>query len=523
MRKGDLMRTMRVLFLLAVTAGGLQAAAGGAELIFPQVARGSPGNYIETAIVILNPQPDPVTVELDSFGIDLPETTILVKAGATREIRFSGPEFQVGWVRLRSDRFVSATARILTRKEAASDELLSQLSVPAQPLSSKFVAPVFFRTSHTDDTGIALAVAASGRLRLTLVDERGETVAVRNFSVSKPGSEPGAELTGHFAAFLSEIFDLPPDFAGGSLTIELVLPEGLPGGLSAMAVYTSGAALHASPVAAIDRPGTYSVVLREASEPGAVMEELAAQYGVFPDGILERPDVFAVTMTEEAARAVSRDPRVLRVDPAENAGRRHRFEFENGMEDWSVGFAGFPADDDPGDYELHFEHTNLPDYLGGDEAILVRGTSVNPGLLMFAKRRIEGLEPLSTYNVRFEAEIATQAPRDAAGPGGSPGESVQVVAGASLVEPRIIVGSNGWFAIDVLDEGREALVLGNIAKRSSVFSERFELKTLDSLGQPFLIETDESGSLWLLIGTSSGWHGRTVLYYNRISVAFYER
>ena len=136
-------------------------------------------------------------------------------------------------------------------------------------------------------------------------------------------------------------------------------------------------------------------------------------------------------MSEEVARAVSRDPRVLLVERAENAGRRWRFEFEGGMDDWSIAFAGLPADFDPSGYELHFEHTNLPVYLGSEKAILVQGHNRSDGLFMFAKRRIDGLKPNTTYNVRFEVEIATDASRDAGGIGGPPGASVCLRAGAS--------------------------------------------------------------------------------------------
>jgi len=515
------------LFCLS-SLGSLQAAASGADIIFPQVARGTQGSYIESAIVILNPQPDPVTIDLDSFGVDLPETTIVVKAGETKEIRFSGSEFQAGWVRLRSDRSVSATANILTREDATSENLLSQLTVLGQPLSSKFVVPVFFHASHIDDTGIALAIPTSGRLRLTLLDELGETVAVRNLSVSAGGSDPVVDITGHFAAFLSEIFSLPPEFTRGSLTIEQVLPEKLPVGFSAVAIYTSGAGWHTSPTLALDLPGTYSLALREAPDPDQVAKDLAMQYGVFIDGILVRPGVFAVTMSEEVARAVSRDPRVLLVERAENAGTRWRFEFQGGMEDWSVGFSDLPADFDPSGYELHFEHTNLPVYLGSEKAILMQGHNRSDDLFMFAKRRIDGLKPNTTYNIRFDVEIATAASRDAVGAGGAPGESVWLKAGASLTEPEVVIDAKGRLVINIdkgnqSPGGEQAVVLGNIAKRSSVFSKRFELKTLDNLAQPFSIKTDESGSVWLLIGTDSGFEGKTILYYNRISVIFYEQ
>jgi hypothetical protein len=198
------------------------------------------------------------------------------------------------------------------------------------------------------------------------------------------------------------------------------------------------------------------------------------------------------------------------------------------MEDWSVGFADLPESFNPEIYELDFEHRELPGYLGSEKGILVQGHNRSDDLFMFAKRRIEGLKPNTTYHVRFDVEIATQAPRDAVGIGGAPGESVWVKAGASRIEPETVIDSSGWIRLNVdkgnqSQEGENAIILGNIAKMSGVFSDRFELKRLDNSTRPFVAETDDSGSLWLLIGTDSGFEGKTVLIYNRISVAFHEQ
>ncbi len=181
---------------------------------------------------------------------------------------------------------------------------------------------------------------------------------------------------------------------------------------------------------------------------------------------------------------------------------------------------------------MHFEHTNLPVYLGSEKAILVQGHNRSDALFMFAKRRIDGLKPNTTYNIRFEVELATDASRDAGGIGGPPGSAVCLKAGASLIEPNTIIESFAmvdYFTMNIdkggppCQGGEQAVVLGDVAKRSSVFSHRYELKTLDNLAQPFSIKTDESGSVWLLIGTDSGFEGKTILYYNRISVVFYEQ
>ena len=175
------------LFCLS-SLSSLQAAASGADIIFPQVARGTLGNYVESAIVILNPQPDPVTIDLDSFGVDLPETTIVVKAGETKEIRFSGSEFQAGWVRLRSDQSVSATANILTREDATSENLLSQLTVLGQPLfrnsSCRFSSTT--RTLMTRESPLPSPLPAGFASRCSTSRERPSPYETFRFQLADP-------------------------------------------------------------------------------------------------------------------------------------------------------------------------------------------------------------------------------------------------------------------------------------------------------------------------------------------------
>ena len=49
--------------------------------------------------------------------------------------------------------------------------------------------------------------------------------------------------------------------------------------------------------------------------------------------------------------------------------------------------------------------------------------------------------------------------------------------------------------------------------------EEYRVKTLDNAGRPFEAVSDADGSLWLIVGTDSGFEGPTMLYYAEISVA----
>ena len=45
----------------------------------------------------------------------------------------------------------------------------------------------------------------------------------------------------------------------------------------------------------------------------------------------------------------------------------------------------------------------------------------------------------------------------------------------------------------------------------------YALKTVTN-GTPFQAKANENGELWLVVGTDSGFEGKTTIYYNRIEV-----
>lgn len=70
--------------------------------------------------------------------------------------------------------------------------------------------------------------------------------------------------------------------------------------------------------------------------------------------------------------------------------------------------------------------------------------------------------------------------------------------------------------------GEDAILLGHIGNSSTdCLSSIYEIKRFDS--QSFEITTDESATMWLLIGTDSGFEGTTSLYYTYIKVSLYEK
>ena len=65
--------------------------------------------------------------------------------------------------------------------------------------------------------------------------------------------------------------------------------------------------------------------------------------------------------------------------------------------------------------------------------------------------------------------------------------------------------------------GRDAIVLGHIGVPTGG---AYLAKDLNSGATAFTVTTDATGSAWLLVGTDSGYEGRTILYYSRIEAVF---
>ena len=198
----------------------------------------------------------------------------------------------------------------------------------------------------------------------------------------------------------------------------------------------------------------------------------------------------------------------------------HSFDFENDPEGWVVGFADLPVGHDQSIFELDHAHRPLPDGLEGN-GVYVQGHNRSDDLFMFLKRQVGGLRPNTAYAVSVSIDLATNVPVASFGIGGSPGESVFVKAGASTVEPVAEEGDNRHLRMNI-DKGNQAnggedmVVIGNVA-HSEVVNREYRAKTLDNMDLPLSVTTDGGGSVWLIVGTDSGFEGLTKLYYAGIS------
>lgn len=205
------------------------------------------------------------------------------------------------------------------------------------------------------------------------------------------------------------------------------------------------------------------------------------------------------------------------------------FDFSRGNEGFIADFSDLPVDYEASIYELESGISPLPEALGGADAFRLKGANRSDDLFMFIKRELDsadGIRPNQKYMVTFELEFASNASSGSMGIGGSPAESVYVKAGVSSIEPKVIEGTEGdtkmfWMNIDKgqqSQEGKDAIVIGNVAKQDGSEDESFSLVQLNSEGQSFTVTSSGDGSLWLFFGTDSGFEGTTELFYTKADI-----
>ena len=201
------------------------------------------------------------------------------------------------------------------------------------------------------------------------------------------------------------------------------------------------------------------------------------------------------------------------------------FSFENGMEGWTGSFADYPTSKSATELDLNFDRRALPDDVSDPSmGLLLTGMNQSDDLFMFLKREVTGLEPNTTYTLTYHVTLASNAPSGCVGIGGAPGESVFLKVGAARVEPEAIVeGDDYRLNVDKSNQssdGENAIVIGNVANgvEQCTGDIPYRLITLDNEDKPFTITTDDTGTLWLLVGTESGFEGTTTLYYDQIEI-----
>jgi len=208
---------------------------------------------------------------------------------------------------------------------------------------------------------------------------------------------------------------------------------------------------------------------------------------------------------------------------------RYESDFSHNADGWVGGFADYPMSVAPEDWQMAFAYEPLPVSLGLADAngLMLQGNNHSDDLFMYVKRQVAGLSPNTQYEVLFQVDLASNAASDSFGVGGSPGASVYVKVGASVVEPNTMPGDNDHWRMNIdkgnqSSSGADAITIGTIGVDllGPGLGLEYKIKTLDNAIDPLSVTTDSQGRAWLLVGIDSGFESLTRVYMARFVVEF---
>lgn len=197
--------------------------------------------------------------------------------------------------------------------------------------------------------------------------------------------------------------------------------------------------------------------------------------------------------------------------------------FAGGLDGWSAGFADYPVGQETF-YGLTAVHARLPVPLDTTQySLMISGDNHSDDLFMYMKKQITGLLPNTTYSVRFDVELASNASTTAFGAGGPPGLGVTVKCGATAAEPLKVIDAMQYYRMNIdignqMNPGADMDTIGNVAVTDTTTV--YALIMRSNATHQFQVNSDANGNVWIIVGTDSGFEGVTTLYYNRIIVTF---
>jgi hypothetical protein len=202
--------------------------------------------------------------------------------------------------------------------------------------------------------------------------------------------------------------------------------------------------------------------------------------------------------------------------------------FLQSLDNWEVDFADYPAGDgDSVKYGLKTELIQMPASTGATgKGLFVSGTNNDGDLFMFLKRKVGGLNPNTEYTIVFDVQLASDAPAGLIGGNAtlSPGQGVYLKVGAVSKNPmKVIQGDYYRMNIDKGnqgDSGSDMIAIGDIGVSPGNQSYALITRSSSSVNTPIIARTNDSGELWLIVGTDSIYSGTTSIYYARIDVVF---
>jgi len=205
-----------------------------------------------------------------------------------------------------------------------------------------------------------------------------------------------------------------------------------------------------------------------------------------------------------------------------------KFTFEASSQQWVGDFTDYPEGQEQF-FQLAWGWENLPaSQAGFKKGIFLAGNNHSDDLFMFIKTPVTGLIPNTTYAVTISVNFASNVPEGLSGIGGSPGESVYFKVGASTEEPKKIMRKGSYILnVDKGNQargGKNAVVVGNLANPLvNPEQPQFAPKQVGNTDEPIVVQSDETGKIWVFVGTDSGFEGTSKYYIGDVDITLQQR
>ena len=207
-------------------------------------------------------------------------------------------------------------------------------------------------------------------------------------------------------------------------------------------------------------------------------------------------------------------------------------DFSEGPQNWSPFFTNIP-NNAVEEYQLQINITPLPESTGQSRnSLYVSGSNKGLELFFFLKKEVTNLPPNMLYRLRFRIDIATNisARTNPANQADATISGLNMLAGGLSFEPNIKGNSpitgllepnfNNRFPTKVGESNSNIINLGPI--RHMQENGVFHLTQLENINFPFLIRTNNAGTLWLLIGFHTDKPEDFEIYFRSVRVLFTE-
>ena len=195
---------------------------------------------------------------------------------------------------------------------------------------------------------------------------------------------------------------------------------------------------------------------------------------------------------------------------------------------WSAFFTEYPEGEHEF-YELTSGIKNLPEPLDqSKKAFMLSGNNHSDALQMWLVKQLSGLTPNTKYRVETEVELASKYPDGSVGIGGSPGNSVHLVnkfATKGYTTPKgKNEGDNIKLVLNKVENAPESVLeyeLGDVAISGDQYV--YKLISRKKSSGTSVIQSDNEGKLFAIVGTWSGFEGISTLYYTRIKITLTQK